>query len=164
MIGNEIAGRATHRRQQCLTAGRHARPFQYVSGQCIAQIDTEIENAIRVEKTSHACAQQFLYVARGDDRGEPCTTMKEQLVVRCRFIEGDVAMGVDQAGHDGRALRINALCVFRHRAHRLYAAHRDDAFIFDAYCTHHRGRTQAVNDARVFDQRNHASVLRCLVA
>ena len=63
---------------------------------------TPISQRIGVEETGHARREQLADIGGSDDRSQPLAAVEEEFVVGIGLIEADVAVGVDETGHDGQ--------------------------------------------------------------
>ncbi len=106
-------------REQGVPARRHARARHDARLDGIPQIYADVEDAVRVEKSSYPGAQQLLHVVGGHQRAKTLPAMKEHLVVGMGFVQRHVAMRVDESGHDRLARDVDdGRPLIVRRAHR----------------------------------------------
>ena len=161
-VRDQPPGGAADRGQQCVASCRHARPFKHIGGDRIAEVHADIEDAVRIQEPGDTRTQQLLHITCRNDCCQAGAPVKEQFIVRRRFIEGDVAMRIDETRHQRGTGGVNAPHVgpVRRIANVTTLAipgtpHGDDAITLDEYGTNKRRRTQAIQNARVLDQRGH---------
>ena len=151
-VRQQAPRRATHTRHHHVATRTHARPCHHVRLDGIAQVHAEIENAVGIEKARDARLQHLVGVVGGDDGGEAGPAVEEQFVVAVGFVEGDVAVGIDHAGHHVLAARIDADQAWICRDGGVHLAHREDAALVKQYGALEGRVAEPVDQGAVFDQ------------
>ena len=153
MIGNEAARGAAHRRHQRVGAARDAWTLHDSGFDRIAHVDRALEHRVGVEDAGDARAQDLARVVRGDQRGQRIAAMVEDFRVRLRVVEGEVAVGIDEARHHRHAAGVDSGDASPVRTRAAWPLRRSRrSVVFHEHVTRPRGRARAVDDRAVLEQ------------
>ena len=152
-VGKQPCGGAADTINQYVAARSHARSFDDATLDGIAEINPDIEDAIRIKEACKTCAQYFLGVNASDQRRQTITSVEEQLVIAIGVVETDVAVAVDHAREHSTARRVY-LCdrgVSRGVTSRI-GSHRDNLLVLNENVSLKRLGTRPIDNEAIFNQ------------